>query len=257
MLFDTHAHYDDRQFDIDRDELLSSMNKNGVGYIVNASCSVNSLKTAIALAEKYDFLYATAGIHPNSIDDMTASSFEEIKALAAHPKVKAIGEIGLDYYWKKVEKDVQKDGFARQISIAKELSLPLVIHCRDACGDLLDILRSEYKGGGALMHCFSESVETARILLNMGLTIAIGGTVTFKNNVRTVEAVKFIPLENLVIETDSPYLSPVPHRGERNSSLNIHYVAEKIAEIKGVSPELVEEVTTQNAKRFFGIPKLF
>ena len=253
MLFDTHAHFDDRQFDEDRDELLSSMQENGVGYIVNASYSVNSTKEAISLAEKYDFMYATAGIHPNDRDALREDSFEEIKRLATHPKVKAIGEIGLDYYWEKIDHDVQKNSFARQISIADELSLPFVVHCRDACKDTLDILKSEYKGGGALMHCFSESKETAKILLDMGLTFAIGGTVTFKNNVRTVEAVKYIPLENIVIETDSPYLAPTPNRGKRNSSLYIHYVAEKIAEIKGVSLELVEKTTTENAKKFFNI----
>lgn len=253
MLFDTHAHFDDKKFDEDRDALLSSMQENGVGYIVNASYSIDSTKKAIALAEKYDFMYALAGIHPNDRDCLNEASFDEIKALASHPRVKAIGEIGLDYYWDKIEPSVQKESFAKQIAIAEELSLPFVIHSRDACKDSLDILKSEYKGGGALMHCFSESKETAKILLDMGLKFAIGGTVTFKNNVRTVEAVKYIPLEHLVLETDSPYLAPTPHRGERNSSLYIHYVAEKIAEIKGVSPELVEEITTENAKKFFNI----
>lgn len=253
MLFDTHAHFDDKKFDEDRDALLSSMKANGVGYIVNASYNVNSVKVAILLAEKYDFVYATAGIHPNNVDMRDKESFAEIKRLAAHPRVRAIGEIGLDYYWDKVDPAGQKEGFARQIAIANELSLPFVIHSRDACKDTLDILKSEYKGGGALMHCFSESKETAKILLDMGIKFSIGGTVTFKNNVRTVEAVKYIPLEHLVLETDSPYLAPTPHRGERNSSLYIHYVAEKIAEIKGISPELVEETTTENAKKFFNI----
>jgi len=253
MLFDTHAHYYDSKFDADRDEILSQMKENNVGWIVNAGCGVKSTQKCIALAEKYDFCYLTAGIHPNQAEDMNEDAFSKIKALATHPKVVAIGEIGLDYYWDDVEKDVQKDAFAKQIKIADELSLPFVIHSRDACKDTLDILKSEYKGGGALMHCFSESKETAKIVLDMGLHIAIGGTVTFKNNVRTVEAVKYIPLESLVIETDAPYLSPHPHRGERNSSLYIHYVAEKIAEIKGVSPEKVEEITTENAKRFFNI----
>ena len=253
MLFDTHAHYDDRQFDPDREELLSSMRENGVGYIVNAGCSIESTKRGIALAEKYDFMYATAGIHPNCGADMTEEGFEEIKLLARHPKIRAIGEIGLDYYWDKVEKKLQKEAFSRQILIADELHLPFVIHTRDACGDTLDILKSEYKGQGALMHCFSESRETAKIVLDMGIKIAIGGTVTFKNNVRTVEAVRYIPLDALVIETDAPYLSPEPNRGKRNSSLNIHYTAEKIAEIKGVSPALVEEITTKNAKDFYKI----
>ena len=253
MLFDTHAHYYDKRFDADRDKLLSSMKENNVGYIVNAGCDVETTRRCIALAERYDFMYATAGIHPNYASDMNDRNIDAIRMLAKHPRVKAIGEIGLDYFHEYASRKAQKETFVKQIDIARVLNLPFVIHCRDACKDVLDILRSEYKGGGALMHCFSESVETARIVLNMGLTIAIGGTVTFKNNVRTVEAVKFIPLENMVIETDCPYLSPTPHRGERNSSLNIHYVAEKIAQIKGVSPALVEEITTENAKRFFNI----
>lgn len=253
MLFDTHAHYYDKRFDADRDKLLSSMKENNVGYIVNAGCDVETTRRCIALAERYDFMYATAGIHPNYASDMNDRNIDAIRMLAKHPRVKAIGEIGLDYFHEYASRKAQKETFVKQMDIARVLNMPFVIHCRDACKDVLDILRSEYNGGGALMHCFSESVETARILLNMGLTIAIGGTVTFKNNVRTVEAVKFIPLENMVIETDCPYLSPTPHRGERNSSLNIHYVAEKIAQIKGVSPALVEEITTENAKRFFDI----
>ena len=253
MLFDTHAHYYDKRFDADRDKLLSSMKENNVGYIINAGCDVETTRRCIALAERYDFMYATAGIHPNYASDMNDRNIDAIRMLAKHPRVKAIGEIGLDYFHEYASRKAQKETFVKQMDIARVLNMPFVIHCRDACKDVLDILRSEYNGGGALMHCFSESVETARILLNMGLTIAIGGTVTFKNNVRTVEAVKFIPLENMVIETDCPYLSPTPHRGERNSSLNIHYVAEKIAQIKGVSPTLVEEITTENAKRFFNI----
>lgn len=253
MLFDTHAHYYDKKFDSDRDEILSSMKENGVGYIVNAGCGIESTKRSVALAERYDFVYATAGVHPNHTEDMNDRALDAIRMYAKHPKVKAIGEIGLDYYYNFVDRAVQREAFAKQIDIARNVNLPFVIHCRDACKDTLDILRSEYKGGGALMHCFSESKETAKIILDMGLTIAIGGTVTFKNNVRTVDAVKYIPLESLVIETDSPYLAPTPHRGKRNSSLYIHYVAEKIAEIKGVSPELVEEITTENAKRFFDI----
>ena len=253
MLFDTHAHYYDKKFDIDRDALLSSMPQNNVGYILNAGCDVETTRECIALAEKYPFVYASAGVHPNHTQDLNDAAYDTIRGLAKHKKVKAIGEIGLDYFHDYSDRKTQKEAFAKQIDIARVLNLPFVIHCRDACGDTLDILRSEYKGGGALMHCFSESVETARIVLNMGLTIAIGGTVTFKNNVRTVEAVKFIPLENMVLETDSPYLSPVPYRGERNSSLNIHLVAERIAQIKGVSPSLVEEITTENAKEFFDI----
>ena len=253
MLFDTHAHYYDKKFDSDRDEILSSMKENGVGYIINAGCDIETTRKCIAMAERYDFIYATAGIHPNHTSDMNDRSLDAIGMLAKYPKVKAIGEIGLDYFHQYTDRQTQKEAFARQIDLAHSLNLPFVIHCRDACKDTLDILKSEYKGGGALMHCFSESKETAKILLDMGLKIAIGGTVTFKNNVRTVDAVKYIPLESLVLETDSPYLSPTPYRGKRNSSLYIHYVAEKIAEIKGVSPQEVEEITTENAKKFFDI----
>ena len=253
MLFDTHTHYNDIKFDEDRESLLSSMKENNVGYIMNAGCSVKSSKDSIALSQKYDFIYSSAGVHPIYTEGITNADFDEIVSLSSYEKVKAIGEIGLDYFRKPDNKEIQKDSFAKQIEIAHSLSLPFIIHCRDACKDVLDILKSECKDGRALWHCFSESVETAKIILNMDLTIAVGGTVTFKNNVRTVEAVKYIPLEKLVIETDCPYLSPTPHRGERNSSLNIHYVAEKIAEIKGVSPEEVEEITTENAKKFFNI----
>ena len=253
MLFDTHAHYYDKRFDADRDELLASMPENGVGYIINAGCDVETTKKCIEIAEKYDFIYATSGVHPNHSFDMDDSAIREIGELAKHPRVKAIGEIGLDYFREFTPHDVQREVFAKQIALADEVKLPIVIHCRQACKDVLDILKSDYKGGGALLHCFSESKETAKILLDMGVKIAIGGTVTYPNNVRTVDAVKYIPLESLVIETDCPYLTPHPNRNKRNSSLYIHYVAEKIAEIKGVSVEEVVEATTNNAKNFFGI----
>lgn len=252
MLFDTHAHYYDARFDDDRDALLSSMGDNNVGYIINAGCDIKTTKASIDLAEKYEFVYATAGVHPNHTGDLNCEAYDEIRTLAEHKKVRAIGEIGLDYHF-DTEKALQKEAFALQIGMAEDMKLPFVIHCREACGDCLDILKAEYKGTGAVMHCFSESTETAKILLNMGLFISVGGTLTFKNNVRTVDAVRYIPLDRLLIETDSPFLAPTPHRGERNSSLYIHYVAEKIAELKGVSVEEVEEITTNNAKQFFGI----
>lgn len=253
MLFDTHSHYNDPRFDDDRDSILSSMQENNVGYILNAGCSVKSSGDSIAIAEKYDFIYSSAGVHPIYTEGICAEDYDTVKALSSHNKVKAIGEIGLDYFRKPNDREVQKVAFDTQIDIAREVNLPFIIHCRDACKDVLDILKAKGAGEDALWHCFSESVETARIILNMGLTIAVGGTVTFKNNVRTVEAVRYIPLENLVIETDCPYLAPTPHRGERNSSLNIHLVAQKIAEIKGISFEEVEEITTANAKKFFNI----
>ena len=252
MLFDTHAHYYDLKFDGEREKILDSMIENGVGYIINAGCDVKSTIQSIELSEKYDFVYASAGVHPNNDESFTEETFSKIKELAQHEKVFAIGEIGLDYHYGG-NREKQKEAFSYQINMAKELKLPFVVHCRDATGDCIDILKAEYKGGGGVMYCFSESKETARIVLDMGLYVSIGGTVTFKNNVRTVEAVKYIPLESLVIETDAPYLSPVPHRGERNSSLYLHYVAKKIAQIKDIPTEEVINITTKNAKELFGI----
>ena len=254
MFFDTHAHYDDKRFSCDLDELLFRMKENNVCYIVNAGCDIESSKKGIMFSEKFDFFYAAVGFHPGNIKKPLANSdLDEIASLCKHPKAVAIGEIGLDYHYDGFDKNAQKDAFSKQIALAQKLSLPIVIHSRDASRDTLDILKTDYKKTGAIWHCFGESVETARIALNMGITIAIGGTVTFKNNVRAVEAVKYIPLDMLVLETDAPYLAPVPHRGERNSSLYIHHVAEKIAEIKGVSPKLVEKVTTENAKKIYNI----
>lgn len=254
MLFDTHAHYYDRKFNDDRDEILSVMKENGVGYIINAGCDIESTKECIALSEKYDFLYATAGFHPGNIrGEATDADLLEIEKLASHKKVVAIGEIGLDYHYEGFDKAQQKDIFARQLALGEKFGMPVVIHSRDACADTIDVLKATYKGTGGVWHCFGESVETAKLALNMGLSFSIGGTVTFANNRRTVEAVSYIPLENILLETDAPYLAPTPYRGKRNSSLYIHLVAKKIAEIKGVSPEEVERITTENAKKLFGI----
>lgn len=253
MLFDTHAHYYDDRFSDDRDELLSSMKSGGVGYILNPGCDAETTEKSIALAEKYDFIYAAAGIHPGHIGRYGNDELDKIKLLAAHEKVMAIGEIGLDYHYANAPRTLQREAFARQIALADEMQLPIIIHCRDATGDCLDILKSEYKGGGAVMHCFGGSVETAKILLNMGFMIAFGGTLTFKNNVRAVEAVRYIPIENILTETDSPYLAPVPYRGKRNNSLYMVEVARKIAEIKGITLEQATEITCENALRFFKI----
>lgn len=252
MLFDTHAHYYDVRFESDRDELLQSLKSGGVDYILNAGCDVKTSTACVQTAKKYDFAYASVGIHPENAHIATEDDFATIRALCAEEKVRAVGEIGLDYHYGS-DKAVQKAAFVRQMDMAHEEGLPFVIHCRDAYGDCVDILRSEYKGGGAAMHCFGGSTETAKILLNMGIFIAVGGTLTFKNNVRATEAVRYTPLDMLLLETDAPYLAPVPHRGERNSSLFMHLVAKKVAELKGISEEEVACATTSNAKRFFGI----
>lgn len=254
MLFDVHAHYDDERFDEDRDIILSSMLDNNVGHIINIGYNLKSSRDSIALSEKYPFMYAAVGFHPSDAHLMTKADFDEIKRLAQHPKVVAIGEIGLDYYYGKETEEVQRRVFREQIELAKEVNLPFQVHNRDSTRDCVDILREANMGERrGMMHCFSESRETAKKILDLGMKISIGGVLTFKNNVKTVEVVKYVPIEDLMIETDCPYLAPVPYRGKRNSSLYIHAVAEKIAELKGMDVEEVIAITEKNAMEFFSI----
>ena len=251
-IFDTHAHYDDEDFDADRYELLESMKEHGVGTIVNIGASMRSCKTTLALAEKYPFVYGVLGVHPSDCGEMTEEDIQWIKANSAHEKIIAIGEIGLDYYWDNVERDVQKKWFVRQLEIAKETGLPVVIHSRDAAQDTLEIMKSEHKGTtGGVIHCFSYGVEMAREYLNMGYYIGVGGVLTFKNGKKLKEVVEYAPMDKLVLETDCPYLAPVPYRGKRNSSLYLSHVVEAMAEIKGISAEEVIRVTAENAKRLY------
>lgn len=258
MLFDTHAHYDDEQFDADRDELLSSMPENNVGLIVNSCAALTDIPTVTAIAEKYPFVYATAGVHPSDCGELTVSDLDIIEKAAAHEKIVAIGEIGLDYYYDNVPKDIQKRWFEAQAQLAKSLKMPVVIHDRDAHRDTLDILRSvDVRSTGGVFHCYSGSAEMAREVLDMGMYIAFGGVLTFKNAVRAVEAAKYVPIDRIVLETDSPYLAPVPNRGKRNSSLFIHFVAERLAEIKNVSVDEVERITFENGKKLFNIEEEF
>lgn len=254
MLIDTHAHYYDSRFDEDRELLFPQMHAEGIGYIINSGCTVKNTKTCIKMAETHPFCYATAGLHPEYAENVTEDDLKEISSLALHEKVLAVGEIGLDYHY-GTDKEKQKRLFSRQIDLANALLLPTVIHCREATRDTLDILKAQTPTNGAVMHCFSESVETAKIILNMGFYVSVGGTLTFKNNVRTVEAVRYIPLDRIMLETDCPYLAPVPHRGERNCSLYLPLVAQKIAEIKGISIDEVVETTTKNAIAFYRIPQ--
>ena len=253
MIFETHAHYDDDAFNEDREILLDSMNENGIGYIVNACASLESLKETEELTEKYPFVYGAFGIHPDDAEKMTEDTLQEIRRLVRLPKAVAIGEIGLDYYWHKEEQEhaVQKKMFLAQMEIAREEKMPFMIHSRDAAKDTLDIVKDCMSAGmyGGIIHCFSYGKEMAREYLNMGLYLGIGGVVTFKNAKKLKKVVEYAPLEKLVLETDSPYLSPEPNRGKRNSSLNLPYVAEMIAELKGVSKEEVIAVTEENAKQ--------
>lgn len=254
MLFDSHAHYDDEKFQDDRDEVLSKANKDGISYILNAATDIDTSLMSIEFAEKFDFVYASVGVHPHSASILDDSTFEKISELAGKPKVVAIGEIGLDYYYDYSPKDVQKYWFKRQLDLAVELSMPAIIHDRDAHEDIINIIReSQISQVGGVMHCFSGSVEMAKILLDMGFYLSFGGPVTFKNARKAIEVLQYVPMDRMLIETDSPYLSPEPLRGKRNDSRNVRLVAEKIAEIKGLDFEVVASVTLNNARRLFGI----
>ena len=253
MLFDTHAHYDDERFDEDREALLNAMPEKGVGLIVNPGCDLPSSRMAVDMAQKYDFLYAAVGIHPENCGDFAPAMMDELRALAKAPKVVAIGEIGLDYYWaENPPKELQQEVLRRQLALAQELRLPVIIHDRDAHADTLAIVR-EFSQVTGVFHCFAGSVEMAQALIKMGWMLSFNGAATFKNAKKAPEVIAAVPLEKLMIETDAPYLTPVPHRGERNDSSYVRFVAEKIAEIKGISAEEVEKATWENGKAFFGI----
>lgn len=253
MLFDTHAHYDDDWFDEDRDALLASMPEKGVGLIVNPGITVETSRRAIAMAEKYPHVYAAVGIHPENCHDFVPQQIDELRKLARHPKVVAIGEIGLDYYWDtNPPKEFQQEVLRAQLALARELKLPVIIHDRDAHADTLAIVK-EFPEVTGVFHCYSGSVEDARTLVKMGWMLSFNGAATFKNARKAPEVIAEVPMEQLMIETDAPYLAPVPHRGKRNDSGLVYLVAEKIAQIKGLTAEEVETVTWENGKRFFGI----
>ncbi|MCD8153940.1 MAG: TatD family hydrolase [Clostridiales bacterium] len=257
LIFDTHAHYDDEAFDGDRETLLASLKAGGIGWAVNACASVDGFSRALALGEKYPFIYNAIGVHPDDADRMTPETLEEIRRLCDREKTVAVGEIGLDYYWHKEKEEHlrQQEMFRAQMEIAREKRLPFMIHSRDAASDTLEIVREYMAGGmyGGIIHCFSYSREIAREYLNMGLFLGIGGVVTFKNARRLKEVVEYAPLSQLVLETDCPYLAPVPFRGKRNSSLYLPLVAEAIAELKKITPEEVVTATTRNAKTLLNL----
>lgn len=253
LIFDAHAHYDDDKFNDDREELLTSMPDRGVGYIVNAGVDIETSKWALEYSEKYNFIYSAVGIHPESADDLPKDYISQLENLAKHKKAVAIGEIGLDYYWDNVPRDVQKKVFIEQLNLAKDMNLPVVIHDRDAHGDTMDILR-KYKPQG-LLHCFSGSVEMCKEIVKLGMSISLGGVVTFKNARQSVEVAEYIPLDRLLLETDAPYLTPVPFRGKRCDSSMIKFTAMRIAEIKGISMEELINITTENACRLYNIKR--
>ncbi len=252
MIFDTHAHYDDKAFDEDREELLSSMPLKGVGLILDPGCDVISSKTALALAERFPFVFAAVGIHPEELGEDPRGAIEEIRRLATHEKCRAIGEIGLDYYWDVSRKEEQKEIFAAQLALACELDLPVIVHDREAHGDCLEIV-SRFPAARGVFHCFSGSAETAEELLRRGWYLGFDGPVTYKNARKALEVLAITPLERILIETDSPYMSPAPMRGKRNDSSNLVYIINKIAEIKGLPAGEIERITFENGKRLFGI----
>ena len=250
-IFDTHAHYDDPAFDTDRDTLLSGMEAAGIAKIVNASASLASAESTAKLAERYPFVYGTAGVHPDETGELTEENFAWLSLAARRKKIVAVGEIGLDYYWDKEPHEKQKYWFVRQLQLARELSLPVVVHSREAAQDTIDIIKSEAADLRCDIHCFSYGVELAREYLNRGHYLGVGGVLTFKNARKLREVVEYMPLDRLLLETDCPYLAPAPNRGKRNSSRNLPYVVQAVAAIKGEKEEEVIRITYENAMRFY------
>lgn len=254
--FETHAHYTSDQFHEDREEILEILQQEGVQYVVNIGSNMNDSYGGVELAEKYPFIYATVGFHPHDVANMQKYHLEELEELAAHKKVVGIGEIGLDYYYDNSPRDLQKQWFWEQLLLTKKLNMPVVIHCRDAHGDTFDQLKNiglTRRDGAGVVHCYSGSLELAKQYIKMGYYIGVGGVITYKNAKDLPQVVENIPLEWILIETDAPYLSPVPNRGKRNESTNLKYIVESIAKIKGVTPKKVANVTMDNAKKFYGI----
>ncbi len=254
MLIDTHAHLDAKQFDNDRAEVIARAREAGVERIVNIGFNRETIPTTLALAEQYDFIYAAVGWHPQDAITMKEGDLEWIEELCKHPKVVAIGEIGLDYYWDTSPKDVQHAVFRQQIRLARKIGKPIIIHNRDAHQDVLRILKEEKaEEVGGIMHCFSGSPETAELCLKMNFHISFGGPVTYKNAVQPKEALAVVPMDRLLIETDSPYLTPHPNRGKRNESSYVKLVAEAAAEIKQVTIDEIAQITSDNAIKLLGI----
>ena len=254
MIFDTHAHYDDDAFDEDRDELLSGMAAKNVEYIVNVGASMASSERSLGLAEKYPFIYAAVGVHPDEVGELDEEKFAKLREWTKHEKVKAVGEIGLDYYWDKEGHDLQKHWFMRQMELAHEANLPMIVHSREAAKDTLDmVIAAKPLNLSGIIHCYSYSVEQAREYLNMGYYIGIGGVLTFKNAKKLKEVAEYAPLSQIVLETDCPYLAPTPFRGKRNDSSMIAYVAEELAAIKNMPVEEVLRITNENGKKLYHI----
>ena len=255
MYFDTHAHYYDDAFDADRDEVLSALPAAGVELALCPGCDLVSSRQSVALAERYPHLYAAVGFHPENLEGASLDQLSEIEAMATHPKVKAIGEIGLDYYWEKDpgKRKLQQDFCSAQLSLAEKLDAPVIFHDREAHKDSLDMVRAHPNARG-VFHCYSGSVEDAKTLVIMGWMVSFTGVITFKNARRALEVIQWLPMDRIMIETDAPYMAPEPYRGKRNDSRYVFRMAEAIAQVKGLTAEEVGHITTENGKRFFNIP---
>lgn len=252
-LFDTHAHYDSGAFNADRMELLASLPEQDVKLILNPGCDLESSRKAVELADTFPFVYAAVGFHPSDCAGFNEDAVHELRKLAAHPKVKAIGEIGLDYYWKEnPPHDFQHQVFHRQMELAEELKLPVIIHDREAHHDCLEVVKSHPNVTG-VYHCYSGGIEDAKTLVKMGWMLSFTGVITFKNARRSLEIIEMLPMDRIMVETDAPYLTPEPFRGKRNDSSKVRYMCQAIAQVKGLSTEEVARITLENGKRFFGI----
>lgn len=251
-IFDTHAHYDDEAFDEDRDALLAGLPENGIARVVNVGASLASCGRTIELMNRYDYIYGAIGVHPSETAELNDEAFEWLRQQCQLEKCVAVGEIGLDYYWDEPDRELQKEWFRRQLNLARELAKPVIIHSRDAAKDTVDLMTEEHAEEiGGVIHCYSYTKETAEVFLKMGFYFGIGGVLTFKNAKKLKEAVAYIPLDRIVLETDCPYLAPEPNRGKRNSSLNIPYVVKALAEIKGVEEETVRKAAWENAHKLY------
>ena len=252
-LFDTHAHLNADAFDTDREAVIESLAEYGVCRVIDVACDVRTVDKTLDLLEKYPFIYGTAGMHPHDAQAMDNSLMDKLRKVLSHKKMLALGEIGLDYHYDFSPREVQRKWFVEQLELARELDMPVTLHIREAFGDCMDILKAHKNGLRGVMHCYSGSVETAYECLDLGLAFSFGGAVTFKNAKKPIEVIEKLPLESILLETDCPYMTPVPYRGKRNDPSFIGLVAERIAEVKDMSAEELSEVTFENANRVFEI----
>ena len=256
MIFETHAHYDDAKFDTDREMLLAELPQRGISPVINVGSSIATTKTTLSLAQEYPFLYAAVGVHPSDVDDLNEDTYAWLRQQTTLQKTVAVGEIGLDYYWPEPDHETQKKWFLRQLELAREIKKPVIIHSRDAAKDTVDLMTEAHAEEiGGVIHCYSYTKETAKIFLDMGFYFGIGGVLTFKNAKKLKEAVEYIPMDRIVLETDCPYLAPEPNRGKRNSSLNIPYVIAAMAQIKEITEEEVRKAAWDNSLKLYRMDK--